>query len=126
MSNTLWSVPKHSYNSVLLSFISVLLSNIHRWASISISMPAISDIRHRHLLFQYRKKICGTENCHSDIGRVPISTSESIPIFEKYLAHPQDSNQVPYFHRQASYFSVTMPTFKCLDVGHWIWDKSLF
>ncbi len=43
-------------------------------------MSAISDIRHRHLLFQYRKKICRTENCHSDIGRVPILTSESIPI----------------------------------------------
>ncbi len=40
----------------------------------------ISDIRHRHLLFRYRKKICRTENCHSDIGSVPISTSESIPI----------------------------------------------
>ncbi len=52
----------------------------HRWASTSILVSAISDIRHRHLLFRYRKKICWTENCHSDTGRVPISTSESIPI----------------------------------------------
>ncbi len=54
----------------------------HRWASTSILMLAISDIRHRHLLFQYRKKICRTENCHSDIGRIPISTLEFIPISE--------------------------------------------
>ncbi len=50
----------------------------HRLASTSISY--VDDIRHRHLLFQYRKKICQTENCHSDIRRVPILTSESIPI----------------------------------------------
>jgi hypothetical protein len=55
-------------------------SNAHRWASTSTSISAISDIRHRHLLVRYRKKICRNENCHSDIGRVPISTSESIPI----------------------------------------------
>jgi hypothetical protein len=43
-------------------------------------MSAISDIRHRHLLFRYRKNICRTENRHSDVGRVPISTLELIPI----------------------------------------------
>jgi hypothetical protein len=47
-------------------------------------MSAISNIRHRpchlYLLSRYRKKISQTENCHSDIGRVSISTSESIPI----------------------------------------------
>ncbi len=52
----------------------------HRWASTSILMSAISDIRHRHLLFRYRKKICRTANCLSYIGRVPISISEFIPI----------------------------------------------
>jgi hypothetical protein len=52
----------------------------HRWASTSISMSAISDIRHRHLLFRYRRQICWTEKRHSDIGSVPISTSELIPI----------------------------------------------
>ncbi len=52
----------------------------HRWASTSISMPALSDIRHRHLLFQYQRQICRTEKRHSDIGTVPISTSEFIPI----------------------------------------------
>ncbi len=40
----------------------------------------IGGHRHQHLLFQHRKKICWTENCHSDIGRVMISTSESIVI----------------------------------------------
>ncbi len=52
----------------------------HRWASTSISMSAISDILHRHLLFGYRRQICRTEKRHSDIGSVLISTSESIPI----------------------------------------------
>ncbi len=40
----------------------------------------ISDIWHRHLLFRYRRHICWTEKRHSDIGSVPISTSELIPI----------------------------------------------
>ncbi len=31
--------------------------NSHRWASTSISMSAISDIRHGHLLFRYRRQI---------------------------------------------------------------------
>ncbi len=52
----------------------------HRWASTLISMSAISDIQHRHLLFRYRSEICRTEKHHSDIGSVPISTSEFIPI----------------------------------------------
>ncbi len=43
-------------------------------------MSAISDIRHRHLLFRYRRQICRTEKRHSDIGSVLISTSEFIPI----------------------------------------------
>ncbi len=30
----------------------------HRCASTSISMSAISDIQHRHLLFRYRRQIC--------------------------------------------------------------------
>ncbi len=48
-------------------------------------MSAISDIRHP--LFWYRKKICRNANCHSDIGRVLILTSESIPIsdIKKYF-----------------------------------------
>ncbi len=53
---------------------------IHRWASTSISMSAISNIRHRQLLFRYRRQICRTEKRHSDIGSVPISTSEFILI----------------------------------------------
>ncbi len=41
-------------------------------------MLEISDIRHRHLLFRYRNQICRTNPFHSDIGRVPLSTSASI------------------------------------------------
>jgi hypothetical protein len=52
----------------------------HRWASTSILMSVISDILHRHLLFRYRRQICRTENRHSNIESVPISTSESILI----------------------------------------------
>ncbi len=47
-------------------------SNQQRWASTSILMSVISDIRHRHLLFRYRRQICQIENCHSDIWSVPI------------------------------------------------------
>ncbi len=39
-----------------------------------------SDIRHRHLFFRYRRQICRTEKRLSDIGSVPISPSELIPI----------------------------------------------
>ncbi len=43
------------------------ITPIHRWASTSILMSVISNIRDRHLLFRYRRQICRTENCHSDI-----------------------------------------------------------
>jgi hypothetical protein len=52
----------------------------HRWASTSILMLAISDIRHQHLFFRYRRQICWPEKRHSDIGSVLISSSEFIPI----------------------------------------------
>jgi hypothetical protein len=52
----------------------------HGWASTSISMSAISDIWHRHMLFRYRRQIYRTEKLFSDIGSVSISTSEFIPI----------------------------------------------
>ncbi len=55
--------------------------SIDRWASTSALISAISDIRHRHLLFRYRNKKCWLKSFHSDIGRVPISTSTSILIF---------------------------------------------
>jgi hypothetical protein len=70
----------------------------HRWASTLISMSAISDIRHRHLLFRYRRQICRTEKRHSDIGSVLISTSEFIPISdieEKKKFLPADLNPGP-------------------------------
>jgi hypothetical protein len=98
-------------------------------ASTSIIMSAIYDIRHRHLLFRYRKKTCRTENCHSDIGRVPISTSDSIPTSDihKIIYHIcWIRTPDPCFHRQAPYFSATVPIYEFLDVGYWISDKSLF
>ncbi len=55
-------------------------NGLHRWASTSISMTAIFDIRHRHLLFQYRRQICQTEKRHSDIGSLPTLTPEFIAI----------------------------------------------
>jgi hypothetical protein len=71
----------HLSSPTLLLIAPTLFSTYrHRWASTSISMSAISDIRHRHLIFQYRRQICRTEKRHSDIGSVPISTSELIPI----------------------------------------------
>jgi hypothetical protein len=76
-----------------------MFNHDHRWASTSISMSAISDIWHRHLLFQYRRQICRTEKRHSDIGSVPISTSEFIPISdieEKDIFLPADTNPRPW------------------------------
>jgi hypothetical protein len=73
------------------------LCNRHRWALTLILMSAISDIRLWHLLFRYRKQICQTENCHSDIRSVPISTSESILMSkEKKLLIQLDSNPRPW------------------------------
>jgi hypothetical protein len=103
--------------------------NSHRCASTLILMLAISDIRHRHLLFRYWKKICQTENSQSDIGRVPLSTSESIPISKKYFSHPYFSHPLDLDPRplflQASFF----PLSHCADLrthGCQISDKSIF
>jgi hypothetical protein len=46
----------------------VYMHNTHRWASTSILMSTISDIRHRQLFFRHQRQICRTEKCHSDIG----------------------------------------------------------
>jgi hypothetical protein len=94
----------------------------HRWASTSTSISAISDIRHRYLLFRYRKKICRTENCHSDIGRVPISTSESIPISDIQKIFITSAG----FEPKTLVFSATVLIYEFLDVGYRISDKSLF
>jgi hypothetical protein len=87
---------------------------IHRWASTSTSISAISDIRHRHLLFRYRKKICRTENCHSDIKRVPISTSESIPISDIQKIFITSAG----FEPKTLVFSATVLIYEFLDVGY--------
>jgi hypothetical protein len=89
-------------------------------------MSAISDIRHRHLLSRYRKKMCRTENCQSDIGRVLILTSKSIPITKKLFHICWIRTQYPYFHRRAPYLSATLLICTYLDVGYQILDKCLF
>ncbi len=89
-------------------------TNQHMWASTSTSISAISDIRHRHLLFRYRKKICRTENCHSDIGRVPISTSESIPISDIQKIFITSAG----FEPKTLVFSATVLIYEFLDVGY--------
>ncbi len=58
----------------------------------------VGDIRHRHPLFRYQRQICWTEKHHSDIGSVPILTSEFIPISdieENKKFYPADSNPRP-------------------------------
>jgi hypothetical protein len=92
----------------------------HRWASTSTSISAISDIRHQHLLLRYRKKICRTENCHSDIGRVPISTSESIPISDIQEIFITSAG----FEPKTLVISATVLIYEFLDVGYQISDKS--
>jgi hypothetical protein len=67
----------------------------------------IGDIRHRHLLFWYRKKICRMENCHSNIERVPISTSGCIPL----------SNIKIIYHWWAQSWSVRN---RMSDILYWI------
>jgi hypothetical protein len=74
----IWSILIHTFADGYYFENSV--SGLHRWASTLILMSAISDIRHRHLLFGYRRKICRTENCRF----VPISTSESILLSDIY------------------------------------------
>jgi hypothetical protein len=74
------SIRSDSYSLQFFNWFFFVCKYLQRWASTSISMSAISDIRHRHLLFRYRRQICRTEKRHSDIGSVPISTSELIPI----------------------------------------------
>jgi hypothetical protein len=82
------------------------------WVGIDIDIN-VGDIRHRHLLFQYRKKICLTENCHSDIGRVPISeefryrhlSPFRYPISRKYHLSHLYWNPRPLFHKRAPHLS---------------------
>ncbi len=72
-----------------------------RWASTSIFMSEISDVRHRHLLFRYWKQICQTKNCHFDFRRVLISTSESILISNiqifLYSYYSLNQSHAPWF-----------------------------
>jgi hypothetical protein len=77
-------------------------------------MSAVSDIRHWHLLFRYRKRICRTENCHSDIGRVPISTSESIPISDIQKIFITSAG----FEPKTLVFSATVLIYEFLDAGY--------
>jgi hypothetical protein len=57
----------------------------HTWASTSISMSAISDIWHRHLLFRYRRQICRNENVIpiSEVFRYRHQSSFRYPILNK-------------------------------------------
>ncbi len=87
----------------------------HRWAATSILMSAISDIRHRHLLFWYRKKIYRMKNCLSDIiirVHSEIKTFGCIPIWIDHWPH------YTWFHRQAHYHAATMLLYKEWDVGY--------
>jgi hypothetical protein len=68
------------------------------------------------------KKICRTENCHSDIGRVPTSTSESIPISDIHKIFITSAG----FEPKTLVFSATVLIYESLDVVYRISDKSLF
>jgi hypothetical protein len=87
----------------------------------------VGDIRHPHLFFRYRRQICRTENCHSDVRNVPISTSESIPISdikETKIIPPGGFEPTPpvavseYYTTQLLYHTATVPVFKDRDVGY--------
>jgi hypothetical protein len=76
----LWPTEEELVMLMSLLTVNVHMCGWHMWASTLILMSAISDIQHQHLLFRYRRQICRTENCHSEIGSVPISTSGPILI----------------------------------------------
>jgi hypothetical protein len=92
-------------------------------------MSVVSDIQHRHLLFRNRKKICRTENGHSDIVRVSISTSISFPISNilTILHHVRwIRTQDPSFHKRAPYLPATVLIYKTWmsDIPYGIKDYS--
>ncbi len=102
---------------------------LHRWASTSISMSAISDIRHRHMLFRYRRQICRTEKRHSDIGTLPILTSEFIPISDieekKYFIR-QIRTRYPWSGKRELVHLATVTVCMYQDVGYKISGKTSF
>ncbi len=55
----------------------------HRWASTLISMSAISDIRHRHLLFRYRRQILKNVIPISEVFQYRHQSSFRYPILKK-------------------------------------------
>ncbi len=72
----------------------------------------VGDIRYGHLLFRYRRQICRTEKRHSDIGSVPISTSEFIPISdieEKNYSSLEIRTRAPWNGKQTLYHYATVP-----------------
>ncbi len=86
-----YGVPRKSAN--------LFLDFHHRWALTSTSMSAISDIRHRHLLFWYRRQICRTEKRHSYIYRkysdIDIRAHSDIRHWRKKIFQSADANPRP-------------------------------
>jgi hypothetical protein len=85
-------------------------------------MSAISDIRHLHLLFRYRKKICRTETV------IPITkefwyrvlSPFRYPISKTYFSHLLDLNPRPLFSQASA-----LPLSQCADLwtfGCWMVD----
>ncbi len=60
--------------------------------------------------------------CHSDIGRVPISTSESIPMSDIQKIFITSAG----FELKTLVFSATVLIYEFFDVGYRISNKSLF
>jgi hypothetical protein len=56
-------------------------------------MAAISDIDIISVI-PISEKICRTENCHSDIGNVSISTLKFIPIFDIEILFPSTHGEI--------------------------------
>jgi hypothetical protein len=78
----------------------------HRWASTSILMSAISDIRHRHLLFRYRKKICRSFR-YQKSSNIDIWVHFDIRYLKSTFHIRRILTQEPCFHRLAPYLSAT-------------------
>jgi hypothetical protein len=82
-------------------------------------MSATSDIRHRHLLFRYRKKIFPTENCHSDTYRkssdIDIKVHSDIWYQNIQIHTRSGSNARPLV---SHYHSATVLIYEQWDVGY--------
>ncbi len=115
---------------------------VESWWGILISSIDNGDIRHwqPRPLNPISEKICRTKSCYSDIKRVPISTSESIPTFNiKFFSDCPSldtninistiqTNYIPTFHLTTIAVPLCYNNYGfqfSKSLWNWIWDNIL-